>query len=105
MNIDYGKIIESAEQRRATLARLTELVNQSNEQVSALEAVQRYVTDLHATWASLDGEGKALLPSTLQGALTYLYPSYYAKLLEERGLIAHPVGLRVIARHAANPDA
>lgn len=101
MEVDYAKIIEAADRRRAVLQQLTALVNQSKAQLRALEDLYHYAVELKVAWEQLDTEGRQLLPEELQIAINLLSPSAYLELLESTGYSGNtPTGLRVIARHA-----
>lgn len=99
MEIDYGKIIETAEARRAALEQLTDLVNAAPAELTAMHHLLAYYTALRNCWNRLDEEGRKLLPPGLRSAIPYAGPQAIENLLFHPNYGA-PNGLSEIARHA-----
>lgn len=71
MKINYDEIITKANERKEKLQKLTELLREQPAQVNALLAILGWATEVHRVHASLDTEGRSLLPKDLQRALLY----------------------------------
>lgn len=69
MNIDYGKIIETAERRRATLEELASKLEHSQAMYEDLLKVKYWVEEVQSLHNQLDAEGRKLLPQEVQTAL------------------------------------
>ena len=69
MNIDYGKIIEAAENRRATLEELASKLTHSQTMYEDLLKIRLWVEEIQRLHNQLDAEGRELLPVDVQTAL------------------------------------
>jgi hypothetical protein len=102
MQIDYGKIIDTAKARRTALEQLTELVNAAPAHLDAVHQLLHYYQALRTAWNTLDKEGRALLPADLRNALEYASPQLVEYLLFHPSY-SGPNGLKLIAGHATTP--
>lgn len=72
MNIDYAKIIETADKRRAVLQELEELLKDAGIQTQKLVEIREWVSKLDGVFRTLDEEGRKLLPDQIRTALLFL---------------------------------
>lgn len=69
MNIDYAKIIETANARKETLQQLTELLKQASDMLEVAKELYGWMDLVHLTMNQLDREGTALLPKAVYDQL------------------------------------
>lgn len=72
MDIDYAKIIETADKRRAVLQELEELLKEAGIQTQKLVEIRDWVSKLDGVFHTLDEEGRKLLPDQIRTALLFL---------------------------------
>lgn len=72
MNIDYTKIIETADKRRAVLQELEELLKEAGIQTQKLVEIRDWASKLDGVFHTLDEEGRKLLPDQIITALLFL---------------------------------
>ena len=72
MNIDYAKIVETADKRRAVLQELEELLKEAGIQTQKLVEIVGWASKLNGVFHALDEEGRELLPDQIRTALLFL---------------------------------
>lgn len=72
MNIDYAKIIETADKRRAGLQELEELLKEAGIQTQKLVEIRDWASKLAGVFHTLDEEGRKLLPDQIRTALLFI---------------------------------
>ena len=72
MNIDYAKIIETADKRRAVLQELEELLKDAGSHTQKLIEVREWAHDVANVFRVLDEEGRKLLPDHIRRALQFI---------------------------------
>ena len=72
MEINYAKIIETADARRKALEDLTSSFQYAATYCKELEAAQSYVKDLRDIYRRLDDEGRQLLPQNVRTVMDWI---------------------------------
>lgn len=92
MNIDYAKIIETANKRKEALQDLAAMLQHTPEMLGKAEELLAWCEMVSKAYASLDREGQALLPTEVKRQLESLPTNYMKTVLtnspaiDERGL-------------------
>ena len=73
MNIDYAKIIETADKRREALKELDKLLADAALHERTLYDAFKWLREVHVAYLALDAEGKKLLPETARTALEWTH--------------------------------
>ena len=73
MNIDYAKIIETADERREALKELDKLLADAALHERTLCDALGWLREVHGAYLALDAEGKKLLPETARTALEWVH--------------------------------
>ena len=98
MDIDFAKIIETANTRKDTIIQIDELLKEVAQHACAVERAGRYSNQLLKAFRSLDEEGCRLLPPPVRTALESC-ESIVTSL--ERATMASYGGSRTGLRHLA----
>ena len=72
MNIDYAKIIETADKRREALMALSDELSKAAAFYSMMEDALEWVNEVYSLYSKLDDEGRKLLPPSVLTAMQYL---------------------------------
>ena len=72
MNIDYAKIIESADKRRESLQKLNDLIAGASRIEIELREALGWLKDVQSVFVALDKEGHELLPASVKLPLEYV---------------------------------
>lgn len=72
MNIDYAKIIETANKRKETLEALTETLRGLEDCAEKLAGVSLYMRELSGRYDAIDTEGRKLLPPGFDDQMGFL---------------------------------
>lgn len=71
MNINYDEIITKANDRKLLLQSLTTQLEKTPDVLRQLTEARLWADQVHRTFASLDQEGRELLPMKIRKALLY----------------------------------
>ncbi len=76
MKIEFEKIIELANKRKEALENFSNMMENFNEFVDAVDSVETFLKDISVAFYSLDAEGRAMLGPQMNQQLNQWCGSY-----------------------------